>query len=301
VLILDKEQFPRTKLCAGWITDSVFESLDFTPADYPHSIVKLRFRFHYKSLPITLRLPFAYSYSIRRYEFDNWLLQRSRAEFAQHKVRKIERQPDGRYVLDGEYSCDYLVGAGGTACPVRTQVFQPFQSKDDLIATLEKEFEYPQRSDLCHIFLFKNGLRGYSWYVPKGGGYVNIGLGGLSKYFRQAGENIHKHFQSFLRDLEGHGLLDRATAETLQETGHPYYFSPVRRTEDVKRERCFLIGDSAGFASRDLGEGIAPAIESGLMAAEEIMGSGTYDIGRLPTDSIGFGPAQRFLKRNIHY
>jgi geranylgeranyl reductase family protein len=301
VLILDKEHFPRVKLCAGWITDGVFEQLEFTPAGYPHSIVKLKFKFHYKSLPIAIFLPFAYSYSIRRYEFDHWLLERSGADCEQHQVKKIERAPDGKYVVDGKYRCEFLVGAAGTACPVRRQLFQPYQSKDDLIVTLEKEFEYPQRDDYCHIFLFRNGLRGYSWYVPKGDGYVNIGLGGLGKYFREGEENIHHHFQRFLQDLVNCDLLDPETAEHLNETGHPYFFCPVERTEEVKRDNCFLIGDSAGFASRDLGEGIAPAIESGLMAADEIMGTGSYTSGQIAKSSIAFQPVQNFFTNRIHY
>lgn len=300
VLILDKEPFPRVKLCAGWITEGVFDLLQFTPADYPHSLAKLKFKLHYKSLPFAIYLPFAYSYSIRRVEFDNWLLERSGAAFERHPVRKIVRDPQGGFVIDDRYRCRYLVGAGGTACPVRSQMFRTHLSRDDLIATLEKEFEYPGRDDFCHIFLFKHGLRGYSWYVPKGNGFVNVGLGGVSTYFRSNGQNIHHHFQSFLQDLVKCGLLDAGTAAGLQETGHPYYFSPAQRMEQVRQGDCFLIGDSAGFASRDLGEGIAPAIESGLMAAAEIAGSGSYTPETIPAISIPFGPVQAFLTRQIH-
>jgi menaquinone-9 beta-reductase len=299
VLILDKEVFPRVKLCAGWITDGVFRSLRFTPQEYPLSIVKLRFKFHYKSFPLTIRVPFAYSYSIRRVEFDDWLLKRSGAEVAQHRVKRIEQDAEGRYVIDGEYRCRNLVGAGGTACPVRAQRFKAHPVKTDMIATLEKEFAYPQRDDFCHVFFFKNGLRGYSWYVPKGNGFVNVGLGGMSSYFRQGGQNIHTHFKSFLGDLVGLGLLDQPTANSIEETGHPYYLFP-ERLDQVKDGRCFLVGDSAGFASRDLGEGIVPAIDSGLQVADDILGLGAYAPERIPAHSIGFGPAQRLLLRGIH-
>jgi flavin-dependent dehydrogenase len=37
VLILDKQSFPRLKLCGGWITSKVMENLEFTPEDYPYS------------------------------------------------------------------------------------------------------------------------------------------------------------------------------------------------------------------------------------------------------------------------
>ena len=44
----------------------------------------------------------------------------------------------------------------------------------------------------------------------------------------------------------------------------------------MKKNNCFLLGDSAGLATKDLGEGIRPAIESGLLAADEILGKGQY-------------------------
>ena len=36
VLVLDKEAFPRLKLCAGWITPEVVRDLEMDIKDYPH-------------------------------------------------------------------------------------------------------------------------------------------------------------------------------------------------------------------------------------------------------------------------
>ena len=36
VLVLDKETFPRLKLCAGWITPEVVRDLEMDPASYPY-------------------------------------------------------------------------------------------------------------------------------------------------------------------------------------------------------------------------------------------------------------------------
>jgi flavin-dependent dehydrogenase len=36
VLVLDRERFPRLKLCAGWITPEVLRDLELDPATYPH-------------------------------------------------------------------------------------------------------------------------------------------------------------------------------------------------------------------------------------------------------------------------
>jgi flavin-dependent dehydrogenase len=286
VLILDKDSFPRLKLCAGWISAPVLKLLEFTPEDYPHGILELKTRIYVPPIPFPVlgswATPWRRDYSIRRVEFDHWLLQRSQAPVVTHQVKKIERQ-DGRYVIDGKYACDYLVGAGGTGCPVRRTFFPKQRVKETQILTIEKEFEYPQRDDFAHIFFCFHGLGGYSWYVPKGNGYVNLGLGGFSRYFTQSQTRIHDHFQWFLEDLVQRQLLDDKTRQSIKASGHGYYVFTSQGK--VKTEHCFLIGDSAGLASSDLGEGIAPAVESGVAVANEILGQGQYDKEQLGQSS----------------
>ena len=274
VLVLDKARFPRVKLCAGWITTKAMADLEFTPADYPHPILELDIRTHFFALPFALNwFPTeGANYSIRRIEFDDWLLRRSGAQTVEHEAKTIRRDGE-RYVIDDQFACTYLVGAGGTMCPVRRAFFAP-REKSRQIVTLEKEFAYPARDDTCHLYFFRRGLIGYAWIVPKGNGFVNLGLGGKAKYFKSSGARIQTHFRAFLDDLVAEKRLDAATAADVQETGHPYFLFAYRG--DIKRDNCFLIGDSAGLASVDLGEGIGPAVESGRLAAREILGLGVY-------------------------
>ncbi len=275
VLILDKAIFPRLKLCAGWITEKVLSDLEFTPKSYPHSILELSMRTHIAGVPFVLPgLPTSgASYSIRRIEFDDWLLKRSGAPVTAHEVKTIRRE-GGLFILDDQYSCRFLVGAGGTMCPVRRALFSGNRIKARQLATLELEFDYPARDDHCHLFFRYRGLKGYGWYLPKGGSFVNIGIGGKSSYFRKSGTRIHEHLRGLLADLARMGLLDTATAQQLRFSGHPYYLFSFKGT--IRQRNCFLIGDSAGLASADLGEGIGPAVESGIMAAREIMGKDRY-------------------------
>ena len=39
VLVLDKATFPRTKLCAGWVTPEALRDLELDPGDYPYSLM----------------------------------------------------------------------------------------------------------------------------------------------------------------------------------------------------------------------------------------------------------------------
>jgi flavin-dependent dehydrogenase len=58
----------------------------------------------------------------------------------------------------------------------------------------------------------------------------------------------------------------------------------------VRRDNAFITGDAAGLATRDLGEGIGPAIRSGLRAAQAILEGKPYeldDVTGLSVASIG--------------
>src|SRR5256885_6621881 len=116
VLVLDRERFPRLKLCAGWITPEVVRDLDMDLQAYPHRLLTFpRLRVHFGRLQVPVP---CVQHSIRRFEFDAWLLERSGAPLEQHNVRRIAREGDG-FVIDDAFRCRWLIGAGGTRCPDR--------------------------------------------------------------------------------------------------------------------------------------------------------------------------------------
>ena len=59
---------------------------------------------------------------------------------------------------------------------------------------------------------------------------------------------------------------------------------PARKSQ--ARQLFFWLGDSAGLATLDLGEGIGPAVESGLMAANNILGKGPYEKSKISRFSL---------------
>lgn len=275
VLILDRANFPRTKLCAGWITPEVVDDLEFDIDAYPHSFLSFdKLNFHFKHFSFSKKTT---QHSIRRVEFDNYLLNRSGAPVHEHRVRKIERC-DGTYVVDDEYRCKYLVGAGGTRCPVYREFFHDVNPRAKLlqIATFEKEFPYDWDDGECHLWFFGDGLPGYAWYVPKARGFINVGLGGKADKIKSCGGRLKEYWDSFTRKLDGLGLVHDAEYEP---AGYSYY---LRGSVDVVRnDNAFIVGDAVGLASVDMGEGIGPAIQSAILAADAIVGNREYDLGSL--------------------
>jgi flavin-dependent dehydrogenase len=57
VLVLDKECFPRHKLCAGWITPQVVSDLQLEISAYPHSFLSFRrLQWHLRGLKLPAQL-----------------------------------------------------------------------------------------------------------------------------------------------------------------------------------------------------------------------------------------------------
>ena len=273
VLVLDRAEFPRTKLCAGWVTPEALADLELDPADYPLSFMTFdKLHLHWKWLSAKLS---SQQHSIRRYEFDDFLLRRSGAEVAQHKVRKIRRD-NADYVIDDAFRCRYLVGAAGTACPVYREVFHDSHPRCSALqtATLEQEFAYDWADPACHLWFFDDGLPGYAWYVPKANGYINIGLGGMAEQLKAGGGHLRDYWQKFVARLRKRGLV---TCDEFEPSGYSYF---VRESTigEVRRGNAYLIGDAAGLATRDLCEGIGPAVRSAILAAESIATGGEYSL-----------------------
>jgi flavin-dependent dehydrogenase len=290
-LILDQQQFPRTKLCAGWITPQVIKDLAIDVDRYPHHLVKFdRFYIHFRSKLIKLKVK---QYGIRRYEFDDWLLQRSQVPLHPHEVKIIRRDGDD-YVIDGKFRCQYLVGAGGTHCPVYQTFFKQRhpRSKNQMIVTLEQEFAYDYHDANCHLWFGQNNLPGYSWYVPKGNGYLNIGIGGFGQKLKANSDTIIHHWQFFVRELERLSLVKNFV---FAPRGYVYYINGGSQIGRI--DNAFLVGDAAGLATKDMGEGIGPAVQSGLLAAEAIMTGKPYDLRSVKKYSF---PRFRFLIQLIN-
>jgi flavin-dependent dehydrogenase len=60
-------------------------------------------------------------------------------------------------------------------------------------------------------------------------------------------------------------------------------------------DNAFLTGDAAGLATRDLCEGIGPAIRSGQRAADAILKGSTYQLTGATGASLGGGWLSRWM------
>jgi geranylgeranyl reductase family protein len=297
VLLLDKQAFPRDKTCAGWITPAVIEALDLDLEDYRRERVLQPihgFRMgmmggrvvqnDYGAQPV--------SFGIRRCEFDHYLLARCGAQVRDDwEVREATREGD-RWLVNGVIRARLLVGAGGHFCPVARRLGARLGREEAVVAAQEVEFAMsPEQVRRCGTqarfpeLYFCTDLAGYGWVFRKGA-YLNVGLG------RRDSHRLGEHLSAFCTQMREAGSIPDSMPDRFK--GHAYLlYDCAPRT--VVGEGVMLVGDAAGLAYTQSGEGIRPAIESALLAAATIrVAAGRYGLDRLRRyqDSLvaRFGP-----------
>ena len=278
VLLLDKQKFPRDKICAGWITPPVLDLLGIKLDDFPSDdIVQPITGFRTGIIggkEIHTEYGRAVSYGIRRCEFDHFLLKRSEAPCRLGEPLKKWNRDGNGWIVNDEITANIIVGAGGHFCPVGRRLGNRKQPAASVVKAQEAEFAVPEEelnrgsisAETPELF-FCPDLKGYGWCFRKGN-YLNIGLG------RTDDSRVSEHVKKFCDFLRSRGKIACSLPERFH--GHAYQLYE-RISPKLLDDGLLLIGDSAGLSYPQSGEGIRPAVESGLMAADVILScSGDY-------------------------
>jgi len=268
VIVMDKSSFPRDKVCAGWITPEVLQALKIDLDDFASKHVLQPITSFHTGLingeGLEIHYPNTVSYGIRRREFDNYLLRRSGARLLLGQTLDSLHR-DGRYWIANEsVAAPLIIGAGGHFCPVARFMGANLGANEPVIAAKEIEFEMNQEQRYeCQVrgetpeLYFCRDMKGYGWCFRKDD-YLNIGLG------REGNHRLSEHLDNFCDFLRQRGRIPQNVPNHFH--GHAYLLHGHAARKQID-DGMLLIGDAAGLAYPQSGEGIRPAVESGLMAA----------------------------------
>lgn len=293
--LIDRAEFPRVKLCAGWISAPIWDALGYAPREYTGGLWEWHTaRVHYRGTPHEIA---CHGWFIRRYELDAFLLERSGAELHLGRaVKTIERDGDGfwtvrvasrgsgpagaesppdpsqrRSAAEETLRARHLVGAGGTHCPVARIVAPP--RPRGVVGVQEHEFQCDGAAvartragaDGEPELLLHDDLRGYAWNVPKSD-WLNVGCGTLDPTeVRAAWQRARAHFRAA-------GHVPAEASDGLEHVkGHSYYLFDPAHVAGAAKDGAYLVGDSLGLAQPLTAEGILPAVVSGRTLAEAIL------------------------------
>ncbi|MCC6714045.1 MAG: NAD(P)/FAD-dependent oxidoreductase [Gammaproteobacteria bacterium] len=275
VAVLDKAAFPRNKVCAGWITPAVARALELDLSEYARGRILQPINGFLVGMMGARANEIRYdqgpvSYGIRRCEFDEYLLRRCGAElWLGQSLARMERQGD-RWLVNDVIGTRLIVGAGGHFCPVARVLGARLGQAELVVAAQEIEFEMTAaqrsacavRADTPELY-FCPDLKGYGWIFRKGD-WLNVGLG------REDNHRLGDHVAQFCEEMRLHGRVGFHLPRRFH--GHAYLLSHHAQ-RPLAADGALLVGDATGLAYPQSGEGIRPAVESGLLAARTILSS----------------------------
>ncbi len=290
VLLIDRKTFPRDKTCAGWVTPQVLQVIGVDPSTYaqedidgcgPRTIQPITgFRTGLiggHSIETNYDQPV--SFGIRRCEFDAYLLQRSGVPTRLGTPFRGMQRTGAEWIVNGEIAARLVIGAGGHFCPIARELGARTIPGASVVAAQEIEYEAAEgdlaegsaRGEIPELY-FCPDLKGYAWCFRKGR-YLNIGLG------RVDASRISEHVSSFSEFLRDRGSIRGEIPARFHGHAYQLYERVEPRLVD---DGVMLIGDAAGLAYPQSGEGIRPAVESALMGADVIAAAeGRFNRDRL--------------------
>lgn len=286
IALLDKYQFPRDKICGDFVAAKGIRELvkiksELKPIieNYPQKATNHSTALYVGNLdPIKVDWVLT-SYTIKRQEFDNLLLQQVLEAgkvdfFPQNAVRKITNSEAKVWVETSagkQFSAKMLVGADGAHSQVAKQMAAYKVDKDHYGGSVRAYYRGVENIDsrLNEVYVHKNVVPGYFWLFPVSENEANVGLGMHSTHITKNKVNLKQLFHEF---IESSPVLQKKLANAemngkLEGFGLPFY----SKKHKVSGDRFLLCGDAASMIDPTNGEGIMPAIISGKMAADHIL------------------------------
>nr|WP_052850647.1 geranylgeranyl reductase family protein [Streptomyces avicenniae] len=296
VLLLEKSDFPREKVCGDGLTPRAVRQLlrmgIDTAAEGWHRNRGVRFYSAHDSLevdwPESSRFP-GYGLTRSRHDFDDllarqavhagarlWTGARVTAPVVDRagRVRGVEAVV-GKEKRPVTCAAPVVVAADGVSARLAVALGVDRDPARPMATAVRRYYRSPARHADPYLDVWSElrarpggpALPGYGWVFPMGDGRVNAGLGLVSTRGAEGGD-LRRLLDTWLSTTPAAwGLRDEANAEgevrsAALPMGHnrrPHYTRGL-----------VLVGDSGGMVSPWSGEGIPYAMESGEVAAEII-------------------------------
>jgi geranylgeranyl reductase family protein len=259
VLVLDRAEFPRDKVCGDGVAAEALDVLaglgvdvtaltDGFPAVPRLRLTGPRGTTLDRAIPRPVRV-------VPRAVLDGRLLAQVRASgvgFTRHTVRRVTVHP-GHVEVDGRFRASVLIGADGAESVVRRSLGVPPNRPDQVAVAIRGYGPAPGTPlDALVITTTERRWPDYAWSFPLGDGRANVGYGRLV------------HGGATRADLVAalHRLLPDAEPDGLRAHRLPLATGRFR----VPDGRVLLAGDARSLVNPLTGEGIFYAVLSGALA-----------------------------------
>lgn len=296
--LIDKQTFPRDKICGDALSGKVVSELNKINGQFIKEIAGNATQYtgsygvrFFSPAGTLLDVPFsnnpeklkhAPGFIAPRMIFDNFLFSKADPDFARilqnTSVEKIRRENNKLYATlshnneSTEEEFDLIVGAEGDRSIVAKELTDTKKQNEHYCAGLRVYYEnvtdtHPDQ--FIELHFLKELLPGYFWIFPMNDGRVNVGVGMLSSYVSKRKINLRK---SLGQIIQHHPEISKrfinATALTpVQGWGLP--LGSAKRK--IFGDNFLLAGDAGSLIDPFTGEGIGNALVSGRIAGETIV------------------------------
>jgi geranylgeranyl reductase family protein len=262
VALLDKQRFPRDKVCGGGLSRKSIALLDVDIAPVVHHWITGAYLTFQNRSAVTKDLHLAAGCTVIRDEFDHMLVRRAceaGAHFFEATFLGLDVQETGVTVRTsrGDFRGRRLFAADGVGSAVRSSVFG--RRLVSYVPAIEALIDVPDAALNSFgdriLFDFGGMPKGYGWIFPKRD-HLNVGI-----YSPFGGTALRQRLDEFIGRYPA--LRCRRAIE------YRGYAIPLRNEAQVfERGPVVLLGDAAGLAESVFGEGIYFALKSAALAAQ---------------------------------
>ena len=274
VILLDKNYFPRPKLCGGLLPYKTIELLTRIYKESEESLIKNKtfnfisktYKLYYKKKQIlknTTETPF---YLVDRSIYDTFLLSKAKEAGVKiiqgEKVEKVNEILSEVTTLKGnKFRAKIIIGADGVYSVIRKHIFSSHidldKWKTNLAITLQIEIKRTKMfHDLKDLSIYFNFINyGYCWVFPNQDKVI-IGIGGLQAKNKKKIIHCFTNFLSFLK-------INIKDINNIK--GYSIPFGNFLLKPAIGN--IILLGDAAGFVDPLIGEGIFYAQRSAELAS----------------------------------
>ncbi len=265
VLVIEKASFPRAKSCGGGVSPAIAQwfDFDFTPV-VQNNVSQVKYTFK-MSDPAEVQLEgVTPMWMVQRDQFDNFLMQQATSQGVEFKdgteVTGVTLQGDSWQVdtSNGAFEGKYLIAADG-ANSVVAKWLGFSETEKVAAASLQVPGEVSERRKTMAFFDFGSLKNGFMWCFPKADGYSLS-----AAYVRNPkgkADELKKQLTKYAELFE----LDTSNAEYKE---HPLNLWQEDRA--LHSDRVLLAGEAAGIVDPLIGEGIRPAMFTGVTAANAV-------------------------------
>jgi geranylgeranyl reductase family protein len=292
-LLLEKDQFPRDKICGDAISGKGLDVLAKIKKDEliafgnssDRNLLTYGMRFvapNGREVNIPFPKPkndLPVGFLSRRMEFDHWLFENTKSQYAETwqnaTLEKVTRIGDSLEleIKKGEESMrvhtNLILGADGSRSIVKKNL-QGFEQDDKHfcggIRAYYNNVSGLHNENYLELHFLKDLLPGYFWIFPlPGGKAANVGMGMLSAHIKKNKVNLRKEM---LRIIEHHPAFAERFQDAAPEGKISGWGLPLgSKKRAVSGNNFLLLGDAGSFIDPFTGEGIGNAIISGLVAS----------------------------------